>query len=288
MTSSVSTSDGPATLRWRKLVRARLAETKRLSGSADFGAAFWDPRARRFAKLMAGTAASDPMLARVRSVIGSDARIVDVGCGPGRFSLALAPEVAEVVGVDPSPVMLSLLRRQARRDGLDNITTVRGRWQDVQVEADVGLCSYVLPLVDDAGRFLAKLDAACRHHVFLYLSGFSTDALFDPLWRHFHSTPRKPGPTYLDAVAVLAELGIAARVEIVELPMRTRFDSLAAAARAYRENLLLADSPEVRKELRRLLSTWLVESEGKLRPPLQTTPAAIVRWSPRRGRRVHA
>ncbi len=276
-----------AARRWRRLVRARLAETKALSGSADVGAAFWDPRARRFARRTAGTAEGDPLLARVRGVAGSDTDVLDVGCGPGRFALALAPGVARVVGVDPSPVMLTLLRRQARRQGLGNVTTMTGRWQDVEIEPfDVGLCSYVLPLIEDARTFLAKLDAACRDHAFVYLSAMSTDAVFDPFWRHFHGAARNPGPTYLDAVAVLAELGIRADVEVVELPLRTRFTTVAAAARDYRENLLLPDIPEVRKELRALLSTWLVASDGSLRPPLQTTPAAILHWQPsrRRGR----
>ncbi len=274
-----------AARRWRRLVRARLAETKALSGSADVGAAFWDPRARRFARRTAGTAEGDPLLARVRGVAGSDTDVLDVGCGPGRFALALAPGVARVVGVDPSPVMLTLLRKQARRQGLGNVTTMTGRWQDVEIEPfDVGLCSYVLPLIEDARTFLAKLDAACRDHAFVYLSAMSTDAVFDPFWRHFHGAARKPGPTYLDAVAVLAELGIRADVEVVELPLRTRFTTVAAAARDYRENLLLPDIPEVGKELRALLSTWLVTSDGSLRPPLQTTPAAILHWQPSRRR----
>lgn len=285
MTPSTSVGAGVAARRWRRLVRARLAETRARSGSADLGAAFWDPRARRYAQRTAGTAATDPLFARLRAVVEPDTTVLDVGCGPGRFTLALAPEVAQVVAVDPSPVMLGLLRRQARREGLANITTTAGRWQDVEVEpVDVGLCSFVLPLIGDGAAFLAKLDAACRRHAFVYLSAMSTDAVFDPFWRNFHGTPRKPGPTYLDAVAVLAELGITAAVEVVELPVRTRFTSVAAAARDYRENLLLPDSPEVRRALRSLLSSWLVPSDEGLRPPLQTTPAAIVHWRPRRRR----
>lgn len=281
MTRSSRDGHTPATVRWRRLVRARLAETRRLSGDADVGARFWDLRARRFAKQMAGTAAGDPLLSRLRGVVRGGDTVLDVGCGPGRFALALAPEAAKVVAVDPSPVMLSLLRRQARRDGVDNVETVTGRWQDVHVEAaDVALCSYVLPLIEDAGDFLAKLDASCRRQAFVYLSAFSTDALFDPFWRRFHGAARNPAPTYLDAMAVLDELGVSARVEVVELPVRSRFTSVAAAARDYRQNLLLADTAEVRKELRSLLAPWLVKTDDGLRPPLQTTPAAILRWKP--------
>ncbi len=288
MTSPLLRGGEGASKRWRRLVRARRAEMDRLvpDGGA-VGASYWDSRARRFAARTAGSGARDPLLARIRRVTRSSTTVLDVGAGPGRFALALAPRVAEVVAVDASPVMGSLLRRASRQAGLANVTTVTGRWEEVEVgPADVVLCSYVLPLVDDAAGFLAKLDAACRGDAYVYLSALSADAFSDPFWRHFHGKPRQPGPTYLDAVAVLAEVGIRADVEVVEVAVRTRHNSVAAAARSYREALLLPDTAEVRRELRGLLSGWLVADGNVLRPPLRTTPAAIVHWSPRPRRRT--
>jgi SAM-dependent methyltransferase len=212
------------------------------------------------------------------------ATVLDIGAGPGRFTLALAPRVAEVVAVDPSKAMASLLGRAVRQAALDNVSAVVGRWEEVDVApADVVLCSYVLPLIDDASAFLAKLDAHCRAHAFVYLSALSPDAFSEPLWRHFHGKPRQSGPTYFDAVAVLAELGITAGVEVVEVRVRTRYKSVAAAARSYREGLLLPDTADVRKELRGLLAQWLVPDGDLWRPPLRTTPAAIIHWSPAAG-----
>ncbi len=244
------------------------------------GRQYWDSRARRFASEM-GTAGADPFVSRVRRATGGRSTVLDVGAGPGRFTLALAPRVAEVVAVDPSPAMLAIVKREARRRGLANVRCIEGRWQDVDAPtADVVICSYVLPLIEDAAGFLAKLDGAARSHAFVYMNAVSADLSFDPFWRHFHGGPRRPGPTYLDAVAVLAELGIAAEVEVVEVPIRSRFRTLARAVAAYRDNLLLPDTPEVRRELRKLLAPWLVGREGALRPPLKTTGAAILRWAP--------
>ncbi|OMC57540.1 SAM-dependent methyltransferase [Mycobacterium sp. IS-836] len=47
------------------------------------------------------------------SVSDSD-RVVDVGCGPGNAARAAARRGAEVIGVDPSPVMLRLARATTR------------------------------------------------------------------------------------------------------------------------------------------------------------------------------
>ncbi|MDQ3897141.1 MAG: class I SAM-dependent methyltransferase [Actinomycetota bacterium] len=276
--------DGPAGARWRKLVRARLGEMERLQpGRGAVGAAFWDSRAKRFAsRLSPGTATSDPFYRRLRRATGRRSTVLDVGAGPGRFTLALAPHVAAVTAVDPSGAMLDICRRQARRLGLDNVTCIHARWEDAEVApADVAFSSYVLPLIADAARFLRKLDAAARQRAFLYLGAFSLDAVMDPLWRHFHGRPRKPGPTYLDAVDVLRELGLSPEVEVVEVPSRARFKNAAEAAKDYRDQLCLPDTPEVRKELRGLLADWLVPRDGALGPPLKSVPAAIVSW--RRG-----
>jgi SAM-dependent methyltransferase len=242
---------------------------------------YWDRRAKRFAERSLRSVAGDPFLARLRRLTGSRTTVLDVGSGPGRFALALAPRVAEVVAVDPSPAMLAHLRRQARRRGVSNVRVVEGTWDEVDVApADVAFASYVLPIVDDAPRFLAKLDASARRHALLYLGAFTIDGILDPLWRHFHGRPRRPGPTWLDARAVLREMGIEPSVEVVEVRYATRFASLGEAVEDYRDLLALPDGPEVGRQLGDLLAMWLVGGDGGLRPPIASLPAAVLRWRP--------
>jgi SAM-dependent methyltransferase len=254
-------------------------------GRGALGADFWDKRAKRFASRMpVSSATTDPFYKRLRKATGRRSTAIDVGSGPGRFTLALAPHVAQVTAVDLSGGMLDLCRRQAQKLGLDNVTCVHGRWEEVDVApADVAFSSYVVTLVADAPRFLAKLDAAATERAFLYLGAYTADAIMDPLWRHFHGSPRKPGATYLDAVDVLRELGLKPEVEVVEVPTRGRFKSVADAAKDYRDQLCLPDTPEMRKELRGLLANWLIADDGALRVPLRTVPAAILSWAPRVG-----
>jgi len=182
--------------------------------------------------------------------------------------------------------MLGMLRKTARQRGVDNVRSLESTWQDAPLgpadgvpQADVIFCSYVLPLIADAGAFVAKMDAACCGRAFVYMNAWSADALTEPFWRHFHGSLRRPAPTYLDLQAILQDIGVRPKVEIVEVATRARFDTLAAAVKAYREVLVLPDSAEVRAELRRLLRPWLVEDAGAFRPPLRSTPAAIVSWA---------
>jgi SAM-dependent methyltransferase len=254
---------------------------ERLSpGASATGAEFWNSRARRYARqLPVDRASRDPFLRRLRGATGPTSTVLDVGAGTGRLALNLAPHVRSVTAVDPSGKMLAVLRRDATRLKIANTRSLLGRWEDVEVApADVAFSSYVLPMVIDAPLFLTKLHAAARQQAFLYLGAFSTDAVVDPLWRHFHGAPRRPGPSYLDAAAVLEELGLTPKIEVVELPNRTRFATVAEAAKEYRDHLLLPDSRPIMRELEGLLTSWLVKRSDGLGPPLRYVPAAIISW----------
>jgi ubiquinone/menaquinone biosynthesis C-methylase UbiE len=54
------------------------------------------------------------------------ARVLDVGCGAGHLSFAVAPEVGAIVACDLSPGMLAAVSAEAQRRGLSNIETQQG------------------------------------------------------------------------------------------------------------------------------------------------------------------
>jgi SAM-dependent methyltransferase len=58
-------------------------------------------------------------------------RLLDVGCGPGTVTRAMAPHFAEVVGVDPDNGMLAEAERQAVRRGVTNASWVSARAEDL-------------------------------------------------------------------------------------------------------------------------------------------------------------
>ncbi len=273
----------PACARWERLVTGRLAELERRSPSAgSVSGSFWDSRADRYAAAVKLAAPDrDPFLRRLRGLTDPASTVLDVGAGTGRYALGLAPGVGHVTAVDPSAAMLAVLRRDAQERAVANVEVVAATWQDARAApADVAFSAFVLPLVADARRFLVKLDAAARRHALLYLGAYCLDAVLDPFWRHFHGTPRAPGPSFLDAVAVLRELGADPQVTAVEIPNRRRFDTLDAAVEHYRDALLLADTEAIRAELADLLKGWLLGRRGALRAPLGAMPAAILQWAP--------
>lgn len=71
-----------------------------------------------------------PTLAAVLGLDGRG-RLLDVGCGPGIVTLAMAPYVAEVIGVDPDEDMLAQAARGAGPRGVDNARWVAARAEEL-------------------------------------------------------------------------------------------------------------------------------------------------------------
>ena len=61
---------------------------------------------------------------------GTD-RLLDLGCGTGQLTLPLAEHVAEAVGMDPEPEMLTEAARQAQAPRVTNVTWAQGSSEDL-------------------------------------------------------------------------------------------------------------------------------------------------------------
>jgi SAM-dependent methyltransferase len=93
-------------------------------------------------------------------------RVLDVGCGPGRHSLALARRGLDVVGVDLSPDFVALAREAAAAEGLAarfEVRDVRALTYDGEFDAVLCLCQGGFGLlggrdeVDVFGRIVGAL-----------------------------------------------------------------------------------------------------------------------------------
>lgn len=143
---------------------------------------YWEDRARRFAAEGRGLAAVcsygmpefynraihleqrlalEPWLA-----VREGARVLDVGCGVGRWSRLLAARGAQVTGVDLSPTMIQQAEQRALADGVAD--RCRFRVQDLASlelgeRFDLILGVTVLQHILDPGALRAALQAVAAH-----------------------------------------------------------------------------------------------------------------------------
>lgn len=139
---------------------------------------YWEDRARRFAGEGAGLAAVcaygmpefynraidlEQRLALAPWLkVPAGTRVLDIGCGVGRWSRLLAARGADVTGVDISPTMIEEARRRARSEGVADRCRFHVRdiaALDIPGEFDLVLGVTVLQHVLDPGALRAALRA---------------------------------------------------------------------------------------------------------------------------------
>lgn len=101
------------------------------------------------------------------SPIGQADRIVDVGCGTGRSTRAVARIARDgaATGIDLSTRMLELARTRSADEGLDNVTFIRGDAQVFPFEPasfDVAISSFGTMFFNDPVAAFANIGRAVR------------------------------------------------------------------------------------------------------------------------------
>lgn len=146
---------------------------------------------------------------------GGAPSVLDIGCGGGRAAFAVAPPAVRVTGVDARAEMLQAFSHAARSRSLSH-AQVLGVWPEVADRAptaDAVLAHHVAYNVGDLGAFALAATDHARRRVVLELSDRHPLTPMAPLWRHFWGVQRPDGPTAQDALAVLLEAGLPARIE---------------------------------------------------------------------------
>jgi ubiquinone/menaquinone biosynthesis C-methylase UbiE len=120
----------------------------------------FDPRAQAY--LTSAVHAAGPDLERARLLVAkavpATARALDIGCGGGHLSFTLAPLVARMVALDPSPGMLAAVSKAAASKGLSQIEVRQGSAESLPFED----CSFDLVCTRYSAHHWTRLEAAMR------------------------------------------------------------------------------------------------------------------------------
>jgi len=146
----------------------------------------------------------------------TDAKLIDLACGPGRVALAIADRFSEILAVDREPGMIAVGQREAARRGVHNIRWSVGRAEEFAAPAD----RFDLVTIGEASHRLDRPRVAVKAFGWLKAGGALTTLGMqnflrgDAPWRRivkeivtrFVGTPAErfggaPNPTIAEAIA---------------------------------------------------------------------------------------
>ena len=193
----------------------------------------FDPRAEAY--LTSAVHSAGPDLERAKALVTravpAAARALDLGCGGGHLSFALAPHVARMVALDPSPSMLATVSQGAGARGLRRIETRQGNAESLPFDAG----AYGLVCTRYSAHHWTRLDEAVRELARVLAPGGHA-LVIDTLGHE------EPARRYLPA-----KHRAAARYLPRAQPLPVRMAALLRSAGLHRDRVRrLADAPRVR------------------------------------------
>lgn len=132
----------------------------------------WDSVAEDYVYDGSVTLENDPFLRLLQQklTLTPEMEVLDVGCGAGAYSLAIAPRVHRTVGVDYSPKMIETAKRCAKDSDIENAEFLKRDWyapDDGEFAGKFDLVfAHTTPAVADYVTFQKMMDASRRYCLF--------------------------------------------------------------------------------------------------------------------------
>lgn len=124
-----------------------------------------------------------------KHMLNKDMEVLDIGCGPGRYSLEFAMKAKSVTGIDISPKMLQFAKENSKNIGANNVNFDQIPWDQVDLHKQKWTKKYDLvfasmcPGINNSETLMKMVEASKG---FCFLSSFAnrTDKIKDELNRN--------------------------------------------------------------------------------------------------------
>lgn len=171
-----------------------------MSNMSDGAIAWHDDIAERFAGAYKRSSAFQDRLRIWSDLIETHVQpgdaVLDMGCGPGLFSLLAARRGAQVLGIDGSERMIALCRESAAESGMGNlafdVADIAALDDRAARSLDVILCSSVLEYIPDLDQQLARFARLVRPGGTLIVSMPNAQSFYRQLERLAFLVTRRP------------------------------------------------------------------------------------------------
>jgi|KBSSwiStaDraftv2_1062776.scaffolds.fasta_scaffold89098_3 SAM-dependent methyltransferase len=263
---------------WRDRVRANREQAERLREGGP-PRDFYAPVASDFRADPRRT--DEPALDLLRSLVRPGEAWLDIGAGGGRYALPLALLAREVVAVEPSEGMQSVLRQGMADHRLSNVRIVPARWPMAAAPtADVALIAHIGYDIEEIDSFLDAMEASARRLCVAVLVTPSPPQPAERFWPPIHGEARVPLPSLTEFLVLLLARGRLFDLRLYEREPLAHVERDAPLGWLYQQLFVAADTAKGRL-LASLARDAITERNGRWALSWDPVPLGIVTWRPR-------
>ena len=162
-----------------------------------------------------------------------NAKILDIGSGPGTLTIPLADIAREVTAVEPADGMVKVLKERIAEEGIENIRIVKQDWELVDTKRDLSgpydmvIASLSLDMLDLRSA-VKKMVSVCSGTVNIYWFADMPfwERNYYEVWPELHGSEYYPGPKVDCLFMVLCQMGIYPDVRMMILDKEYRFSDM--------------------------------------------------------------
>ncbi len=187
-------------------------------------------------------------------------RFLDIGSGPGTLGIPAAKLAKEVVCVEPSFGMCTIINERIAEENLSNVSVVRKKWEDVDLQKDLNIgenglfdavaASFSLSMADIAEQ-IRRMEEVCRGRIYLFwfVGEYEWENKeFAEFMRSIDAADFYPGPKADLLYGVLCKLGIYPDISTYFLNLPDEYPSADIAAAKIAQRHAVSD-PHNREKL---------------------------------------
>ena len=133
----------------------------------------WNEKANYFGNYTIPTFEEDNFLKILKdeNLLNKEYKVLDVGCGGGKYSLALSKECKEVYGTDLSPKMIEFANKNKEKFNMKNVTFSCDNWHEIDLKKNNFYKNFDLvfacmtPAINSAFNFEKLMNASKKYCV---------------------------------------------------------------------------------------------------------------------------
>lgn len=277
MSNPLTPTADEALAEWARRVRANREQAERMR-EGEPSQDFYRPVAASFRADPRRT--NEPVLEVLRGMVQRHETWLDIGAGGGRYALPIALLAREVIAVEPSEGMRTVLRESMAEFGVGNIRIVPETWPtEAPIEADVALISHVGYDIEDIGPFLDAMERAAKRLCVAVLLERSPASMAEPFWPLVHGEPREPLPALREFIALQLARGRLCEVQLVPREPMTHSHPEGPIG-WLRQQLFVQPGSEKDAKLAAAAESLLTERDGQWAVSWDELTLGVVTWAP--------